>query len=92
MLLAGNLEDVMQAVGEEARRHLTKALEDVDGQAGQILQEVLKSTGQGDDPGKAIEEGLQRGIQEGIGGLLDGRRKQEEQKKQDSSSQNSQGE
>lgn len=77
LLLAGNLDDVMQAVGEEARRQLDKALEDVGGEAGQILQDVLKGVDEGGDPAKAIEEGVQRGIQEGIGGLLDGRKKQE---------------
>lgn len=77
MVLSGNLEDIMGAVGEEARRQLNKALEDVGGETGKILQGVIKGIDGEGDPSKAIEEGLQRGIQEGIGGLLDGRKKQE---------------
>lgn len=77
MVLAGNLDQVMDAVGAEARRQLDKALEEIDGEAGELLKGVLEGVDAGDDPAKAVEEGVQRGIQEGIGGFLDGRKKQE---------------
>jgi hypothetical protein len=68
LLLKGNIEDVARKMatvyGERALEDLTDKLPT---EVGGVLKEVVGATKRGAAPGKAIEEGIQKGL----GGLLD---------------------
>lgn len=82
-VLSGNLKDVLRGVGEQARKQLGRALEDVGGEAGQILQGVLEGAGGEGDPRRAVEQGIQQGIERGIGSFLDGRTQEQREETED---------
>lgn len=88
MLLSGNLDAIGDMMQAEFKAQIGKVAEDLTkklpGEAGKALDQTLKEvTTPGGDPGKAIEKGLQ----EGLGGIL-GERKKEEQRKEEQRQEN----
>jgi hypothetical protein len=68
LLLKGNIEDVARKMatvyGERALEDLTEKLP---AEVGGVLKDIVGATKRGEAPGKAIEEGIQKGL----GGILD---------------------